>query len=390
MKQIIRIENPAKALGGTKQQAKGVHYRWEFESKDYSNASKYHSLWKEWHTKEDPTLEWIADWLNRVPKSCGCGKSFAEWLAGNPPDFANWFEYSVAGHNFVNRKLKRIEYGPLDAKLLVDGLSLGGSVQLLKPTILSQVPEPTRERALCVLVADSKTRSEYEHTGERMRQYASNHDLDFIEITEISQQTHACGNKYAYSQIADRWLQTLWLDTDVVIDPNAPSIFDSVPVGSWGMVDDLAVMENTDWFVSEFQMCQQVWGVPVGRLPSAWNSGVVVAPSNAAECYYPPPMRVPNVWCAEQHWHTQCLLDKQASVVTLGEEWNNGFPWERWHKQIPTSYFNHANGCTPLSLRVDILKHLAAGETKLDPALIARVRDSWNPAWTKHEALAGS
>ena len=381
VRQYIRVENPAKALGNTKQEARGVHYRWQFETKDYSHASKYHELWREWHTKEDPTLEWIADWLNRVPKSCGCGKSFFDWLTKNPPDFQNWFEYSVAGHNFVNRKLKKIEYGFLDARLLVDGISLAGSVQLLKPDILSKVPEPTRERALCVLVADSKTQSEYEYTGERMRQYAANHGLDFVEITEISKQSHGCGNKYAYTQIADRWLQTLWLDTDVVIDPDAPSIFESVPVGSWGMVDDLAVMENTDWFVSEFQMCQRAWGVPVGRLPFAWNSGVVVAPNNAAECYYPPPMQVPDVWCAEQHWHTQCLLDKNASVMTLGEEWNNGFPWQRWHDQISTSYFNHVNGCKPQSLRVEILEHLAAGNTSMSVDLLAKISNSWKPFW---------
>jgi hypothetical protein len=383
VKQRIRVENPAKLLGATKQEAKGKRYRWEFEPKDYSSASKYAPLWQEWHTKENPTLGWIADWLNRVPKNCNCGKSFSEWLAANKPDFDNWFEYSVDGHNFVNRKLKKIEYGPLDARLLVDGLPLDGSVQLIKPTILSQVPEPTRDRALLVLVADDKTRKEYQHTGERMRQYALNHDLDFVEITEISKQTHSCGNKYAYTQIADRWQQTLWLDTDVVVDPNAPTIFDEVPAGSWGLVDDLAVMENTDWFVSEFQMCQGVWGVPISALPSAWNSGVVVAPNNAVECYYPPPMRVPNVWCAEQHWHTQCLLDKQASVVTLNEQWNNGYPWHRWHKQIPTSWFNHANGCKPQSLRIDILKHLADGNTSLSESLIERAKESWRPRWTQ-------
>jgi len=152
-------------------------------------------------------------------------------------------------------------------------------------------------------------------------------------------------------------------------------------VGSWGLVDDLAVMENTDWFVSEFQMCQGVWGVPVTRLPAAWNSGVVVAPKNAAECYYPPPMRVPDVWCAEQHWHTQCLLDNKASVVTLGEEWNNGYPWQRWQDQLPTSYFNHVNGCQPHSLRVAILNHLADGNTSISNDLIEQVRTAWNPGW---------
>lgn len=339
------------------------------------------ALWRELHAADRPTPEWFAQWLAKVPNDCSCAEKFETFLAVNPPDLDNWLEWSVKAHNWVNRKLEKAEFGLLDAIELIQNATLGELVQLIKPTILSPIPHPENSRAIVVLACDEKTRKEFGHTRSRMEQYARNYNLDFVVIEKISKQTHACGNKYAYAQIADRWLQSLWLDTDVVVNPNAPNIFDSVPVGSWGLVDDLAVMENTEWFVSEFRMCQEVWGVEQSKLPSAWNSGVVVAPNNAVECYYPPPMRVPNVWCAEQHWHTQCLLDKGASVVTLGEEWNNGYPWQRWHDQISTSHFNHVNGCKPHSLRCDILKHLAAGNTTLDESLIKQARESWKPKW---------
>ena len=339
-------------------------------------------LWKELHTIEHPTSEWFNSWLVKVPNDCSCAEKFETFLADNPPEFNNWLEWSVKAHNWVNRKLDKIEYGLLDAVSLILGNNdIDQFVQLIQPKILSPIPTPTKDKSIFVLVCDEKSRKEFIHTWPRMKMYATNHNLDFVVIEKVSKQTHLCGNKYAYSEIAHLWEQTLWLDTDVIVNPTAPNIFDSVPPGSWGLVDDLAVMENTDWFVSEYRMCQRYWGVEETRLPACWNSGVVVAPNNAAKCYYPPSMRVPNVWCAEQHWHTQCLLDKQASVVTLGKEWNNGYPWQRWHDQIPTSYFNHANGCQPHSLRCDILQHLAAGNTTLDESLIKRARESWKPGW---------
>jgi hypothetical protein len=140
-------------------------------------------------------------------------------------------------------------------------------------------------------------------------------------------------------------------------------------------------MENTDWFVSEFRYCQRYWGVEETRLPKAWNSGVVVAPRNAKDCYYPPPMRVPNVWCAEQHWHTQALVQHNADVVTLPEVWNNEFPWKDWYKNLPTSYFNHVNGCHPQELRVEVIAELATGKTKLSDEVLGKIMNSWRPGW---------
>ena len=73
-------------------------------------VSVYHALWAERHTKQDPTTEWFSDWLNRVPKSCGCDKSLQASLDElGPPDYADWFAFSVRLHNAVNRKLSKPE-----------------------------------------------------------------------------------------------------------------------------------------------------------------------------------------------------------------------------------------------------------------------------------------
>jgi hypothetical protein len=393
----IKLRNPFEDEGFRKEPPSSSYFKWSSDAPPYvivgggnpvrdESHAEYHALWKELHAKENPTAEWFANWMSRIPKDCGCGESLVSLLKRLPPRFDDWFNYSVYLHNAINQKLNKVQYGPLDARVLVRGENdLDKMVQLIQPKILRQVIVPSKDRAVLVLACDDKTREEFRHTRPRMEAYARKHNLDFVVIGQITQQTHKCGNKYAYSEIAHLWEQTLWLDTDVVVDPSAPNIFDSVPPGSWGMVDDLAVMENTDWFNSEFKMCQGYWGVEQSNLPSAWNSGVVVAPRNAADCYYPPPMRVPNVWCAEQHWHTQALLMHQASVITLPEIWNNGFPWKEWHNNIPKSYFNHVNGCKPQSLRVKILKHLANGKKDLSSDILNEFSVAWRPGWLDSE-----
>ena len=68
------------------------------------------ALWKEIHEKTDPTPEWFAKWLSRVPNTSGCGscqKWAIDWIKipGNEPDYDNWFPWSVLFHNGVNAKI---------------------------------------------------------------------------------------------------------------------------------------------------------------------------------------------------------------------------------------------------------------------------------------------
>lgn len=80
---------------------------------------RYRDLWAELHTKQDATPEWFADWLNRVPKTCGCDKSLQAILDElGTPDYTDWFAYSVRLHNAVNRKLGKHELTHDEAKAI--------------------------------------------------------------------------------------------------------------------------------------------------------------------------------------------------------------------------------------------------------------------------------
>lgn len=335
--------------------------------------------WFRFHTKVW-TADELANWERDIPSfGCDCEAKYQEFKKLNPVRFDDMARWKWEIHNAVNLKLGKPLLGFLDAMSELAGRD--GFVELLQPIILQPIADPVESRALITVAPDTKSQAELAITGDRMRAYARNHGLDFVAITQLSRQRYLAANKYAYAEIAKRYEQSLWLDTDVVVDQNAPSIFDEVPIGSWGMVDDLIFMEDTSWFRAEWRNMQIAWGVPLTPVPKAWNSGVVVSPRDAARCYYPSPMRVPNVWCAEQHWHTQCILASKAPIVDLSTKWNNGYPWRRWRDQLPSSWFNHVNGCRPQSLRLELLAHLAAGNTTIPESLVPKGGDAWQPAW---------
>lgn len=76
-------------------------------SQSASQQNPYSIHWREWHLVRNPTMEWFTDWLSRIPNGCGCVEDFVNWVKANPPEFNDWFSYSVRGHNFVNAKIGR-------------------------------------------------------------------------------------------------------------------------------------------------------------------------------------------------------------------------------------------------------------------------------------------
>jgi hypothetical protein len=220
-----------------------------------------------------------------------------------------------------------------------------------------------------------------------MQRYAARLGLDYVEVTDLTSQPHKCGNKYAYAEVAKRYEQSLWLDPDIVIMDNAPNIFDAVPVGSWGLVDDLSGLgpkgNNYSWFKSEWTKMNEALELDNYEPRAAWNAGMVVAPTEAYKSYHPPTKPVPDFWCIEQHYFGRCLIDDNARIVELGREWNTGYWDPSFLDRIATGYFIHLGGCKPHSIRLQLLEHFAAGHRDLPEFVDA---PTWTPKWMASKA----
>jgi hypothetical protein len=115
----IHITNPATTRGREQRQPYSHSFHWQApEQKPVDRNNIYHDLWREVHMKQDANAEWYAGWLNRIPCSvCKTSlKAILEQLG--PPDYTDWFDYSVRLHNAVNRKLGKHELTHDEAKAI--------------------------------------------------------------------------------------------------------------------------------------------------------------------------------------------------------------------------------------------------------------------------------
>lgn len=72
-------------------------------------------LWKELHIrslqlKEEDITKYLLEFSNKIPRytiGCKCREFWILWVRNNPPDFKNFFNWTVKGHNAVNQKLNK-------------------------------------------------------------------------------------------------------------------------------------------------------------------------------------------------------------------------------------------------------------------------------------------
>lgn len=264
----------------------------------------------------------------------------------------------------------------------------GRPIVLDKPAKVTCKP-PTSRRAVVVIAPDTRPQAELAITRPLIKQYAERVGADYIELCEPAQLNHGAANKYAVCDIAEHYEQTLLIDTDVIPTPEAPDIFDAVPLGKWGMVDDLPPLLATGpigqaWIKKEWDSVCAVAGKK--ELTATWNSGLAILPPDACREYFAPDYAVPNLWCIEQHLLTFKLLGKPDRVLTLDKVWQAGFPWRDFPEAIESAYFIHANGIAgPHSVRLAFLEHFATGKRDIPTKLLKMVQDKeWSPWWARN------
>ena len=250
----------------------------------------------------------------------------------------------------------------------------GQMIQLEKPELLQPLPSPKHPNAMVVIAADKKSQTELAISKPSLVRYAERCGMDYVELTRLSKSPHPCGHKYAVSHVAPLYERILLVDCDILIRDHAPSILDATPDDHWGMVDDLSKLKSSpygeNWIIDEWDEQADALGLHRVPLTSVWNSGVVVIPCEDIDSYAPPPAPVPNRWCAEQHFHTRSLVDRQAKVMSLPDCWNLGWPWSDWPAKLPSAYFVHINGC-PYRLRLRFMTHLSDGTSTIPAELKA-------------------
>ena len=156
-------------------------------------------------------------------------------------------------------------------------------------------------------------------------------------------------NKFRLTTFARHYEQTLYLDCDVVIRPNAPDIFERVPVGKWGLVDEKRLIGESNYH-RDVETIAKRFGYD---LPD-WcpNGGVMIVPQNCDE-YLPPETPFPVQWCFDQSW----LACRLKNWVAIDDRFNWMHIRKDYQAGLDDAWFVHLNG-TSKTERLEMLQKL--------------------------------
>lgn len=213
------------------------------------------------------------------------------------------------------------------------------------------------QRALLNIAYGAKAQTELDITRENHKEYARQCGAEYIELLSDTELGYGPSAKFKAVGVAANFDQTLLLDTDTIVMKPHINIFETCPVGWWGFVDELRLIE---WPLDEFKstlieiadLLYQPHVLPTIDI----NSGVMLLPRDAS-IYLPPAKPLPVTWCIEQIWLTYRMLSTDTKYVRIDPRFN----WCKWFKSFEQGrkdaiilHWNDRNN------RIDILKQLIA------------------------------
>jgi hypothetical protein len=269
-------------------------------------------------------MEEFEHWLDRIPKNCGCMKKVRAILAHTPPDFENWFPWTVWFHNEVNCSLNH----PI--------------VSMERARMLWRHERPETNRSRCVVtVAHGLDAIELlAVTKPLMQEYADRCDADLIDLDNETEEWWGL-EKFRTWHFAKQYEECLFLDADVIVRPGCPSLFGRESLVA--MHDDFGFLDRSDWLAQEREMVSQRSGMPIPSATTCFNSGVVYTRREAADTWLPPTVDIGQSHCAEQ------LVVESQAMRFNPEKLESKFNWQWYFKDfskgIKNSWMIHLANC---------------------------------------------
>lgn len=241
--------------------------------------------------------------------------SFAEIEAELPPDYSSPEAFFARGNEWHNRVNRKLDYPEV---------TLNQALTLWR----HQRPQTGRTRCVVTVATGKPFRKLLDFTRPFLRSYAMRNNADFIELTNQTE-TWWGFEKFRTLFFSEQYEETLFIDADCVIRPDAPSLFGS----DAGLLihDDWEYLAQTKWIHSERQRVANSLGVEFEDRKTCLNSGVVYCKQSHS-----------NVWAQPQRTmnrnHTSEQIFVEQSAFKLGYQnldsrmnWQYYFPkfWER-------------------------------------------------------------
>ncbi len=210
----------------------------------------------------------------------------------------------------------------------------------LPPTINNRV----ERRCLFTIAVGDKYKWMFDITVPFMRSYCKRYDIDFIVVDDsYRKDEHPCYMKQFINTLWWRYDRVCYVDSDILITPHAPNIFEHTPKDKCGAFRELeysghAEMEkrrnqmNIDYmstYSEAYNQKMKELGLPVVSLPENlgeryYNAGVFICSKET--CPHIPPvggvMQLPTSNHYDQNYFNMMILKHKIPMHDLGYMWN--------------------------------------------------------------------
>lgn len=267
--------------------------------------------WSRLHLERNPTEEFFADWKRYIPsQGCMCASNFAEIEEELPPDFTSpeaFFARGIEWHNRVNRKLGYQE------------ITLNQALMLWR----HHRPKTGRTRCVVTVATGKAFRDLLDFTRPYLRSYAMRNDADYIELTNQTELWWGF-EKFRTLFFSEQYEETLFVDADCVIRPDAPSLFGTD--AEIMIHDDWKYLAETSWLKSQREIVGKGLAVEFEQRDTCLNSGVVYCKRSHAGVWSQPPRTMNTNHTSEQLYVEQSAFRLGYQELDSRMNWQFYFP----------------------------------------------------------------
>jgi len=173
-------------------------------------------------------------------------------------------------------------------------------------------------KALLTITIGDLFKRACEITHPTLKDYAKKIGADFINITE-QKYPSPYYVKFMIADILEKYDRVLYLDSDILINPNAPDIFEIVPEDKIGMADD-SILGYHNQFGPFLHTFGQSYFDDWIKHKKCYNAGVIVA-SKKHQSVFKLPSIVPNHHFDQEYINLK-ILEEGAEVFDLPIQYN--------------------------------------------------------------------
>lgn len=216
--------------------------------------------------------------------------------------------------------------------------------------------------------------------------YAKKIGAEFRCLTEVSVATTSFFyDKFVIGNLLENFDRILFLDADVLVRQDCPSLFDLVPAEELGMFNEglLTTDKERDWHADCMKRAFQEYGVPFS---DAWdgrfyNTGVMVVPKSMKSLFTKPEHEMLDNY-REQAYLTMVLLTTGSinNVFDIGYKFNRMYYVDPKVKESRfKSYIMHYAGLRTSEILHDIKRDLFVWKHN-DKEMVKKAKD-WFPKY---------